>query len=111
LWLLSVFYFASSVFYIKLRIYRLNPRKQQQQRRLWQSCAVYHSFLLLALLALFARGGLPLFALIAFAPVLARTFWSLIKPTTQVNLKRAGVLEIVYSLVFLFGVALGFRPA
>jgi hypothetical protein len=111
LWLLSVLYFASSVFYIKLRIYRLHPRKREEQRRVWQGCAVYHSFLLLALLVLFARGSLPLFALIAFGPVLGRTFWSLFKPVTQVNLKRAGILEIAYSLVFLCCLALSFRRA
>jgi YwiC-like protein len=111
LWLLSTLYFASSVFYIKLRIYRLNPRKQEQQRRAWQSCAFYHSFLLLALTALIFFGNLRAFALIAFTPVLIRTFWSLFKPARQVNLMRAGILELVYSLVFLIFVALTFRPA
>ncbi|MCI0392697.1 MAG: YwiC-like family protein [Acidobacteria bacterium] len=111
LWLLSTLYFASSVFYIKLRIYRLNPRKQEQQRSAWQSCAFYHSFLLLALTALIFFGDLGVFALIAFTPVLIRTFWSLFKPARQVNLMRAGILEIVYSLVFLIFVALSFRPA
>lgn len=110
LWWLSIVYFASSIFYIKLRIYRLNPRKQAAGRNVWQSCAVYHSFLLLALAALFMAGNLPLFILIAFAPVLARTFWSLLKPVTQVNLKRAGILEIIYSVLFLIFVTLGFRP-
>ena len=33
LWLLSALYMASSVFYIKLRVYRLNPRKQAEQRQ------------------------------------------------------------------------------
>ncbi|MGE0130398.1 MAG: YwiC-like family protein [Blastocatellales bacterium] len=111
LWLLSAFYFASSVFYIKLRIYRLNPRKQAEQRQAWRSCAVYHSFMIVALAALTFAGGLSLFALIAFAPVLARTFWGMFKPKTKVNLTRAGILEIAYSLVFLVCVALGFRAA
>lgn len=109
LWLLSALYFVSSVFYIKLRVYRLNPRKQLEQRRAWRSCAAYHSFLLVALLALVLTGNLSLFAFIAFAPVLARTLWSLFKPVTQVNLKRAGILEIIYSLIFLIFVALNFR--
>ncbi len=108
LWLLSALYFASSVFYIKLRIYRLNPRKQAEQKRAWQSCAVYHSFLLAALLVLWLTGNLPLFALIAFAPVLARTLWGLLKPATQVNLRRAGFLEIGYSIIFLVCLALSF---
>src|SRR5262249_7347799 len=109
LWLLSALYFVSSVFYIKLRVYRLNPRKQLEQQRAWQNCAAYHSLLLLALSASVLTGNLSLFALIAFSPVLARTLWSLFKPATQVNLKRAGVLEIIYSLIFLVFVALNFR--
>jgi hypothetical protein len=111
LWLLSACYFASSVFYIKLRIYSLNPRKQAEQRRARQSCAYYHSFLLLALVALLVSGNLPLFVLVAFAPVLARTFWRLFKPVRQVNLTRAGLIEIVFSVVFLFCTALSFRSA
>ncbi|MBI1765857.1 MAG: YwiC-like family protein [Acidobacteria bacterium] len=108
LWLLSALYFASSVFYIKLRIYRLNPRKQDEQRRAWQSCAVYHAFLLAALLALWLTGSLSLFVLVAFAPVLARSLWSLFKPVTQVNLRRAGFMEIGYSIIFLVCLALSF---
>jgi hypothetical protein len=109
LWLLSALYFASSVFYIKLRVYRLNPRKQAEQQRAWRSCALYHSFLLAALLALWLTASLPLFAVIAFAPVLLRSAWSLFNPVTQVNLRRAGFLEIGYSLIFLACLALSFH--
>jgi hypothetical protein len=69
LWLLSALYMASSVFYIKLRVYRLNPRKQAEQRRAWRSCAVYHSFLIVALPALIFAGSLGLFAFIRIGSV------------------------------------------
>jgi YwiC-like protein len=111
LWLLSALYMASSVFYIKLRVYRLNPRKQAEQQQALRSCAFYHSFLLVALPALISAGSLSLFAFIAFAPALARTFWGMFTPKTKVNLVRSGILEIVYSLVFLVCAALGFRAA
>jgi len=65
LWLLSALYMASSVFYIKLRVYRLNPRKQAEQRQALRSCAFYHSFLIVALPALIFAGNLGLFAFIA----------------------------------------------
>src|SRR5262247_2649794 len=110
LWLLSALYMASSVFYIKLRVYRLNPRKQAEQRRALRSCAFYHSFLIVALPALIFAGSLGLFALIAFTPALVRTSWGMFAPESKVNLTRAGILEIVYSLVFLVCAALGFRP-
>jgi len=111
LWALSALYMASSVFYIKLRVYRLNPRKKAEQRQALRSCAVYHSFLIVALPALIFTGSLRFFALFAFAPVFIRTFWGMFMPKAKVNLVRAGILEIAYSLVFLVCAALGFRGA
>ena len=102
---------ASSVFYIKLRVYRLNPRRQSEQRQALRSCALYHSFLFIALPALIFAGSLGLFVFISSAPALVRTFWGMFKPKTKVNLVRAGILEIAYSLVFLVFAALGFRAA
>jgi len=109
LWLLSALYMASSVFYIKLRVYRLNPRKQAEQRQALRSCAFYHSFLIVALLALIFAAGWGLFVFIAFAPALLRTFWGMVRPKTKMNLTRAGILEIVYSMIFLVCAALNFH--
>ena len=111
LWLLSALYMASSVFYIKLRVYRLNPRKQAEQRRALRSCAFYHSFLIVALPALIFAGSLGLFAFIAFTPALVRTFGGMLAPKSKVNLMRAGILEIAYSIVFMICAALGFRSS
>jgi hypothetical protein len=111
LWALSALYFASSVFYVKLRVLSLHSRQPQARRRIWQHCAFYHSFLLASLLHLAFTGSLSLFALIAFAPALARTFWALLKPASRVNLTRAGVLEILYSLIFLVFITLTFHLA
>jgi hypothetical protein len=111
LWLLSALYMASSVFYIKLRVYRLNPRKQAEQRMALRSCAFYHSFLIVALPTLIFSGSLSLLGVVAFAPALVRTFWGMLAPKSKVNLTRAGILEIVYSLIFLVCAALGLRSA
>lgn len=109
LWALSALYFASSIFYVRLRVYALNPRKEQAQRQMWWASACYHLFLLAGLAAFGATGSLSLFALGAFAPVFGRSFWFLFKPARQLNLKRIGVLEIVYSVVFLVFITLTFR--
>jgi hypothetical protein len=109
LWALCALYFASSVFYVKLRVYSLNRRKEQARKQARVRCALYHAFLLASLLVLAFTGSLNLFAIVAFAPVLARTFWQLIKPAAQLNLRRIGVLEIIYSLVFLIFITLGLR--
>jgi hypothetical protein len=54
-------------------------------------------------------GHSHVFALIAFAPVLMRTAWHLLKPADQLNLRRVGVLEILYSLIFLIFITLTFN--
>ena len=46
-----------------------------------------------------------------FAPVLGRSFWHLARPVEKINLKRIGVTEIIYSLVFLVFITLTFRLA
>lgn len=109
LWALSAAYFASSVFYIKLRVTGLHAKKPDDKRRARWQCVGYHGFLLVSLLALAITRSLPLFLLIAFFPVLARTAWSLIKPSNQLNLKRIGIAEIIYSLIFLVFTAMTLR--
>jgi hypothetical protein len=111
LWAMCALFFASSVFYVRLRVYSVNTRKEGERRKLWVSCALYHSFLLLSLAALAVTGNLRVFALIAFAPALSRSFWHLFAPAGKLNLKRIGVLEIVYSIVFLVFIAMTFRAA
>lgn len=108
LWGLSALYFASSVFYVRMRVVSINPRKQDQKPRIQLGCALYHSFLLLGLIGLLLTRHLPVFVLLAFLPVLARTFLALIRPVTSVNLTRAGVLEIIYSLIFLVFISISF---
>lgn len=109
LWVICVLYFTSSVFYVKLRVHSLSRRREELRRQSWWRCAAYHLFLTTALLLLAATGSLDLFVLFAFIPVLSRTVWQLAKPGGKTNLKRVGVLEIVYSVVFLVFVTLSFR--
>ena len=109
LWVLCAVYFASSVFYIKLRVSSINPRMAEARRRSWRSCAFYHTLLLASLVVLALTGSLNLFAFAAFAPVLTRSFWYLAMPVRRISLRRAGWLEMVYSLVFLIFTTLTFR--
>lgn len=109
LWALCGLYFASSVFYVKLRVHTINPRKEETRRQSWWRCALYHSILLASLLLLAITGSLNLSVLAAFSPVLIRSFWHLAKPVRQINLRRVGWLEIIYSVVFLIFTTLTFR--
>ncbi|HSB11024.1 MAG TPA: YwiC-like family protein [Blastocatellia bacterium] len=109
LWALCAAYFASSVFYVKLRVNTINPKKEEARRQSWRRCAFYHASLLAALLLLAMGGSLSMFALAAFAPVLIRSFWYLTRPVRYINLRLVGWLEIVYSVVFLVFTTLTFR--
>jgi hypothetical protein len=109
LWVLCAVYFASSVFYVKLRVSTINPRNDETRRQSWFRCAFYHSFLLASLLVLALTGSLNLFAFAAFAPVLTRSFWYLARPVRQINLRRVGWIEVAYSLLFLIFTTLTFR--
>jgi hypothetical protein len=111
LWALCALYFTSSIFYVKLRVYSIARRKQDERRKTWRRCAIYHVSLLSLLVAGTLFDHLSMFALVAFAPVLTRSFWQLAKPATQINLKRVGWTEMVYSLVFLVFITLTFRAA
>lgn len=109
LWVLCAVYFASSVFYVKLRVSTINPRIDETRRQSWRRCASYHAVLLALLLVLALTESLNLFAFAAFAPVLTRSFWYLARPVRQLNLRRVGLLEVAYSLVFLIFTTLTFR--
>jgi hypothetical protein len=109
LWLVCALYFTSSVFYVKFRVSVLNRRKPELRKRYWRHCVVYHVFLLFALAAFALTRSINVFALVAFIPVLGRSFWHLAKPGAKLNLRRVGVLEIIYSIVFLVFTTIGLR--
>ena len=108
LWALCLLYFVSSVFYVKFRVNTINPRNKEARKSRWR-CAVYHTFLLAALLVLVLTSSVSLLVLAAFSPVLIRSFWHLTNPVRQVNLRRLGWLEVIYSIVFLIFTMQTFR--
>jgi len=109
LWALCSMYFASSVFYVKLRVSTLNPRKEAERRESWRLCALYHVFLLASLLLMAFGGSVSLLVFVAFTPVLIRSFFYLARPARRINLKLVGWLEVGYSVVFLVFMTLTFR--
>ncbi|MBK8313463.1 MAG: YwiC-like family protein [Acidobacteria bacterium] len=108
LWAFNFLYFASSVFYIKHRIYSLNPKRVEDQKKICRISLAFHSTLLLGLAVLVVTGRLNLMVLAAFTPALFRSFLRIIKPLSQINLTRAGIFEIIYSLLFLLFITLSF---
>jgi hypothetical protein len=106
LWVLCAAFFASGILYIKLRIAGIHEKKPGQRQRLRRLCGAYHALLPVLLAAAAVAERLPWAALLAFAPVIARGLRSSFGPLPKLDLRRAGRLEVTWSLVFLF--ALGF---
>lgn len=106
LWVLCILFFASSVFHVKLRVLTAQPRRVAERRRMAAASVAYHVMLLAGLVALAVIRLLPVFAVIAFAPVVVRALGALRSRPARLDLKRAGIFEIAYSLVFLVCVTL-----
>jgi YwiC-like protein len=104
LWMLNLVYFTSSIFYVKLRVSRTAKKNGNQ---IAQQCAWYHAFLLLFLVIAFWMQRFSFFILLAFLPVLIRSFWELMKPAERLNLRRIGFAEIGFSLIFLMLLSYG----
>ncbi len=111
LWLLCALYFASSVFYIKLRVGTAHPGATGDPEGLWRRCAAYHGFLVLALGLLLLAGQVSLAVGLAFAAVVARAAWFLARPHPGLNLRRLGLLEVAYSAGFLIFLVAGIPGA
>ncbi|MFQ5600542.1 MAG: YwiC-like family protein [Candidatus Krumholzibacteriia bacterium] len=111
LWGLCVLYFASSVLHVKLLVLGVHPNRRPRHRRMRWMSLLYHLLLLSTLLALVLRSLLPLLTLVAFVPSLTRAAWSLVRRPGKLDLRRVGILEIVYSLHFLVFTWLAFARA
>lgn len=111
IWLLCCIYFASSVFYLKVRVGSVSAKRQQALPRVRRHCAAYHFFLGLLVLTLAVRTPLGPPLALAYVAVLARATWYLLRPGKTLNLKQIGYLEVAYSMVFLAFLVVAMRSA
>ena len=98
LWLLNIVYFTSSIFYVKMRVSRF-AKKNTAQTLTWQ-CLAYHLALALALIICIWHGWLTAFAALAFLPIVLRALIGLKPQTGKLNLKRIGIAESIYTIIF-----------
>jgi 4-hydroxybenzoate polyprenyltransferase len=109
LWLASVLYFVSSVFYVKLRVLTAHAKRPEPVLRARQQCMAYHAVLVVTVATLVAAGHWHPFLLTAYVPVVVRAVYHLIRPTKELVLKKVGYTELGYSLVWLGFAVAGFR--
>jgi hypothetical protein len=93
LWALCTGYFLSSVFYVKMRVTSAHMSGKPAARRARVQCTAYHMGLAAALPFI----PVPL----GYAPVILRALHRVLRPTSELNLKKIGWTEVGYSLWFV----------
>lgn len=99
LWLVNFLYFASAVFYVKMRVSPFSRKEDQQQRR--RHCLAYHLLLLAAVAILVLAQGMHYALGLAFMPILIRAFWGMLASPGRLNLKRIGYSEVAFTVLFV----------
>jgi YwiC-like protein len=104
LWLLLFLYFASGVFYVRMRIRvmiaeRKGATAASGPARGW--CLFYHAFLLFLVPALAAGDLIPWGVLLAFVPAIWRAACGLRRRDAALNLRRLGWSEVGLTLAFV----------
>jgi len=97
-WLSCVLYFASGIFYVKMRVsHRLKPIHFTLRKR---QCLAYHTTLLILLIGASIGFHLPALMLLGFVPIIARAFWHAFRPGGTLDLKKIGYREVLYTVIF-----------
>ncbi|MBI4752060.1 MAG: YwiC-like family protein [Acidobacteria bacterium] len=105
LWEINILFFASSVFHVKWLLASTTTRRASERDQAKQLGLLYHILLGVCLITGMLTHNFPFWLCIAFAPVILRALWAIAHPVQRVNLKRVGIQEIVYSLIFVVALA------
>ncbi|MCW4055778.1 MAG: YwiC-like family protein, partial [Candidatus Bathyarchaeota archaeon] len=97
-WLLNALYFASGIFYVKMRVSRFLKPGHFRGRAL--KCGAYHLAMVFCLLWLAGQDWIPGSLLIAYLPILVRSFWSMFHAESKLNIKWIGYTEVIHTVVF-----------
>jgi hypothetical protein len=104
LWLLLSLFFASGVFYVRMRIRVMIAQRTDATsvaRRARWSCLVYHLLLLVVIPALAVGNLIPWAALLAYAPALWRATAGLRRRDAILNVRRLGWSEVGVTAAFV----------
>ncbi|HSD51916.1 MAG TPA: YwiC-like family protein [Candidatus Methylomirabilis sp.] len=112
LWLLLFLFFASGVFYVRMRIRGMVAHRRgapaPSNPAVW-SCVGYHVALFVVIPSLVMVNLIPWLVLLAFAPALWRAAAGLRREETRLNLRRLGWSEVAVATAFVFLLIAAFR--
>jgi len=98
-WVLAGLYFASGVFYVRMRVSRFMKKDQFRIRRIL--CLSYHGVLVGVLAALAFFGQIPQFLPFTYLPVLIRALWFALVSEEKLNIKKIGYTEVAQTIGFV----------
>lgn len=107
IWSLNILYFASGIFYVKMRVGRF--LKPELFRRRARDCIIYHALVALLLVAAVYNEWISWLMSLAFAPMIIRAFWHTFHAEKQLRIKRIGYSEVAFAVVFILLFAIGWR--
>ncbi len=104
LWLLNAFYFAGSIFYIKMRKKAALREKETlifpHNINLVKECFAYILLLMMILLLFLFVGIVPLLVLLAFVPMIIHTIWSIVVLRPEFKIIKQGWIQTYLSLIY-----------
>lgn len=111
LYLYNFLFFASSVFYVKMKIEFLRNKGEWKNgaRRVLAMTLAYHLSTVMIILAIGVIGIGSAWVLLAFAPMLVQVAAGSISGKTKMNFRRLGAALVVQSVVFLAVIGLFLR--
>jgi hypothetical protein len=112
LWLLLFLFFASGVFYVRMRIHAMVAQRRGEASSsnpaVW-SCVLYHGLLFAVIPSLVIVGLIPWPVLLAFAPALWRAAAALRREGTRLDVRRLGWSEVAVATAFVLLLIVAFR--
>lgn len=112
LWLLLFLFFASGVFYVRMRVRGLIAQRKgaasESNPGRWP-CLLYHAALIVVIPALFLARLVPWPVVLAYAPALWRAAAGLSQEETRLDLRRLGWSEVAVTTTFALILIAAFR--
>jgi hypothetical protein len=99
-WLANWIFSADQIHFVQLRIHSARATTPGEKMRLGKGFLIHQAVYLLFLALIWRVGWLPGFLLIAFAPLFVRAIAWFFESPRQLQVRRLGISELVYAIVF-----------
>ena len=99
LWFLTLLYFSSGIFYVKMRVSRFIKTDERGKRIV--HCILYHLFLCVSLLLLNLYDLIPKLLILAYVPMIVRACVGALAKEERLNIRKIGFTELAHTIAFI----------